>query len=172
MMAALIQKHIRHYSISQIMQFLDGAIVLLGIYAFGIHRALYAIIAVYLVAKISDGIIEGMKFSKAAYIVTDHPEEISQMIMEDIGRGVTGVSAKGMYSQREKLMLFCVVNKKEIVVLKREGKRDRSQSLCDRGRCQGSIRGRLHRENIGKITQKNCRFFRISSFIFGDFVLK
>lgn len=118
MMAALIQKHIRHYSISQIMQFLDGAIVLLGIYAFGIHRALYAIIAVYLVAKISDGIIEGMKFSKAAYIVTDHPEEISQMIMEDIGRGVTGVSAKGMYSQREKLMLFCVVNKKEIVVLK------------------------------------------------------
>ena len=40
------------------------------------------------------------------------------MIMEDIDRGVTGISARGMYSGEEKLMLFCVVSKKEIVKLK------------------------------------------------------
>lgn len=118
MMAALIQKHIPHYSISQIMQFIDGLVVVVGVYVFGIHRALYAIIAVFLVAKISDGIIEGLKFSKAAYIITDKPQEISDMIMKEIGRGVTGISARGMYSQKEKLMLFCVVSKKEIVMLK------------------------------------------------------
>lgn len=118
MMAALIQKHIPHYSISQIMQFIDGLVVVVGVYVFGIHRALYAIIAVFLVAKISDGIIEGLKFSKAAYIITDKPQEISDMIMKEIGRGVTGISARGMYSKKEKLMLFCVVSKKEIVMLK------------------------------------------------------
>ena len=118
MMAALIQKYLRHYSIAQIMQFIDGLVVIVGMYVFGIHKALYAIIAVYLVTKVSDGLIEGLKFSKAAYIITAKPKEIADMIMKDLDRGVTGISARGMYSGQDKLMLFCVVNKKEIVMLK------------------------------------------------------
>lgn len=118
MMAAIIQKYLKHYSISQIMQIIDGIIVLVGMYVFGIQRALYAIIAVFLVTKVSDGLIEGLKFSKAAYIITSKPQEISEMVMRDLDRGITGISAKGMYSGEEKLMLFCVVSKKEIVSLK------------------------------------------------------
>lgn len=118
MMAAIIQKFLQHYSISQIMQIIDGAVVVVGMYVFGIHKALYAIIAVYLVTKVSDGLIEGLKFSKAVYIITEKPKEIAEMIMEDLDRGATGISAKGMYSGQDKLMLFVVVNKKEIVMLK------------------------------------------------------
>ena len=118
MMAALIQKFLKHYSIAQIMQVIDAAIVIVGMYVFGMHKALYAIIAVYLVTKVSDGLIEGLKFSKAAYIITGKPDEISNMIINDLDRGVTGINAKGMYSGQDKLMLFCVVNKKEIVMLK------------------------------------------------------
>lgn len=51
MMAALIQKFLKHYSIAQIMQVIDAAIVIVGMYVFGMHKALYAIIAVYLVNK-------------------------------------------------------------------------------------------------------------------------
>lgn len=118
MLAGVIQKYLPHYSIAQIMQVIDGLIVLLGMYVFGIRKALYAIIAVYLVTKVSDGIIEGMKFSKEAFIITDRPEEIADMILSEIQRGVTGLQARGMYSGREKTMLFCVVSKKEIVQLK------------------------------------------------------
>lgn len=118
MMAAIIQKFLQHYSISQIMQIIDGAVVVVGMYVFGIHKALYAIIAVYLVTKVSDGLIEGLKFSKAVYIITEKPEEIARMIMEDLDRGATGINVKGMYSGQDKLMLFVVVNKKEIVMLK------------------------------------------------------
>ena len=118
MMAAIIQKYLKHYSIAQIMQIIDAGVVLVGMYVFGIHKALYAIIAVYLVTKVSDGLIEGLKFSKTAYIITGKPDEISNMIINDLDRGVTGINAKGMYSGQDKLMLFCVVNKKEIVMLK------------------------------------------------------
>jgi len=118
MLAAIIQKYMRHYSIAQIMQFIDGAIVLVGMYVFGIRKGLYAIIAVYLVTKVSDGLIEGLKFSKAVHIITDKPEAVARMIIEDMDRGVTGISAKGMYSGQEKLMLYCVVGKKELVQLK------------------------------------------------------
>ena len=118
MMAAIIQKFLKHYSIAQIMQVIDAMVVLVGMYVFGVHKALYAIIAVYLVTKVSDGLIEGLKFSKAAYIITGKPKEISDMIINDLDRGVTGINAKGMYSGQDKLMHFCVVNKKEIIMLK------------------------------------------------------
>ena len=118
LLAAIIQKYMQHYSIAQVMQFVDGAVVVAGMYVFGVERALYAIIAVYLVTKVSDGIIAGLKFSKAVYIITDKPDEVSRMVMEDIDRGITGIRAKGMYSGNDKLMLFCVVGKKELVHLK------------------------------------------------------
>ena len=118
MMAALLQRKLRHYSIAQIMQFIDGAIVLVGMYVFGVQKALYAIIAVYLVTKVSDSLIEGLKFSKQAYIITSKPDEISKEIMDKLDRGVTGVHGKGMYSGQDKLLLYCVVGRKEIVALK------------------------------------------------------
>jgi uncharacterized membrane-anchored protein YitT (DUF2179 family) len=118
MLAALLQKKMKHYSIAQIMQVLDGLIVVVGMYVFGVQKALYAIIAVYLVTKVSDGIIEGLKFSKEVFIITDKPEQVSEMIMNELDRGATGVYAKGLYSGQEKMMIFCVVNKKEIVKLK------------------------------------------------------
>ena len=90
------------------MQFIDGAIVLVGMYVFGVQKALYAIIAVYLVTKVSDSLIEGLTFS----------DEISREIMDKLDRGVTGVHGKGMYSGQDKLLLYCVVGRKEIVALK------------------------------------------------------
>ena len=118
MMAALIQRKMRHYSIAQIMQFIDGLVVVIGMYVFGIHKALYAIIAVYLVTKVTDGMIEGLKFSKGAYIITEKADQVSHMIINEMDRGVTGLKGVGMYSGQDKLMLFCVVNKKEIVTLR------------------------------------------------------
>lgn len=118
MMAALIQRKLKHYSIAQIMQFIDGLVVVIGMYVFGVYKALYAIIAVYLVTKVTDGMIEGLKFSKGAYIITEKADQVSHMIINEMDRGVTGLKGVGMYSGQDKLMLFCVVNKKEIVTLK------------------------------------------------------
>ena len=118
LIAAIVQHFWRHYSIADIMQVIDAVIVLAGAYLFGIQMALYAVISIYLVSKVSDGIIEGLKFSKAAFIITQKPDELSQILMNELSRGVTGLSAKGMYSGEEKNMLFCVVSRKEIVQLK------------------------------------------------------
>ena len=118
LLAALIQKRMKHYTIAQIMQVLDGLIVLVGATVFGIRAALYALIAIFTVSKISDGLIEGLKFSKQAYIISDHHQEIADAILKEMSRGVTGMTARGMYSNSEKNMLFCVVSKKEIVQLR------------------------------------------------------
>ncbi|HEY9574161.1 MAG TPA: YitT family protein [Lachnospiraceae bacterium] len=116
--SALIQHRLRHYSISQILQVIDASIIVMGMFVFGLRRAMYAVIAIFIVAKISDGLIEGLKFAKTAYIITEHYEEVASGIMNQINRGVTGITVKGMYSKAEKNMLFCVVSKKQIVQLK------------------------------------------------------
>ncbi len=118
MLAALMQLKLRHYSIAQIMQFLDGAVVVAGASLFGIRHAFYAILAIYAVCKVSDGILDGMKFAKQAVVISDRSEEIAGQVMDRLERGVTAVDATGMYSGRTRKMLFCVVSRKELVILR------------------------------------------------------
>ena len=101
MMAALIQRKLRHYSVAQVMQVLDGIIVIAGIFVFGIHASLYAIVAIYVTTKMTDALMEGMNYAKSAFIITAHPEQV-----------------KGMYTGEERMMVFCVVGKKQIPQLK------------------------------------------------------
>lgn len=115
LLASVIHTTKKHISIPQILNIVDGFVILVGALVFGIGNALYATIAVFMTSKISDGILEGLKFAKMAYIISDQYKEIADAIMHQIGRGVTGVSATGMYSNSDKKMLFCVVSKKEIV---------------------------------------------------------
>ncbi len=72
-------------------------------YVFGIQRALYAIIAVYLVTKVSDGLIEGLKFSKQTFIITEKPDEVARvMVWKTWIAERQGSVARGMYSGQEK----------------------------------------------------------------------
>ena len=118
MVSALIQKYVLHYSVVQILQVIDGMVVLAGLYVFGLKPALYAIVAIFITSKVSDALMEGMKYSKAAFIITDYYKEIADAIMTQLDRGLTGLDATGMYSGDKKTVLYCVVSKKEIVELK------------------------------------------------------
>ncbi len=65
--AAIIQSHMRHYTVVQVMQVLDAAIVILGLYVFGLRPTLYAVVSIFVSTKISDAFLEGFKTSKAAF---------------------------------------------------------------------------------------------------------
>lgn len=118
MVATLIQHFLKQYSVVKIMQILDAAIVLVGLYVFGIRAAMYAIVAIFITTKVSDALMEGFKFSKAAFIITDKYELVAKKILEELDRGVTGLYAKGMYTGDDKVVLYCVVSPKEIVEVK------------------------------------------------------
>ncbi|MGB4658809.1 MAG: YitT family protein [Mobilitalea sp.] len=115
LLASLIHHYKRHVSIPQILIIVDSIVVFAGAVVFGLGNALYATISIFIITKVSDGILEGLKFAKMAYIISDNYAEIADAILVKMDRGVTGLSATGMYSNRDKKMLFCVVSKKEIV---------------------------------------------------------
>lgn len=118
MVSALVQLKIRHYSIVQILQVIDGIVIMLGLMVFGMRPTMYAIIAILVTTKVSDTVLEGFNYSKAAYIITNKHELVAKRIMTELDRGVTGLHAKGMYTGDEKCVLYCIVTQKEIVALK------------------------------------------------------
>lgn len=118
MVSALVQLKMRHYSIVQILQVIDGAVVVLGFTIFGMTPTLYAIIGIIIQTKVADLIVEGINYSKAAYIISDKHEIVAEKILKDLDRGLTGLEARGMYTGTEKRVLLCIVTQKELVVLK------------------------------------------------------
>lgn len=53
-----------------------------------------------------------------ATIITDQPEKISQKILKDMNRGVTGWEGKGMYTNQERTILICALTVTEVNYLK------------------------------------------------------
>ena len=116
--ATILQHYMKHISVAQLMFTLDALIIISGYFIFGIEKALYALVAVFITAKVVDAFLEGIHFSKAALIISDHNEEISSKIMNTLSRGVTGLQGNGKFSKMNKEILLCVVSKKEIIKLK------------------------------------------------------
>ncbi|MBX4261459.1 YitT family protein [Clostridium estertheticum] len=117
--ANIIKVYLKNVPIAKIILVIDSTIILLGAFVFGIEKAMYALISTYIVSKVIDSILEGINFSKAVFIISDYSNEIAEVLMKDLNRGVTGIHAKGMYSKGEKQVLFVVVGKDEIVPLQK-----------------------------------------------------
>lgn len=118
LLGAILNYYFPHYSVANMLLLVDSTIILLGAFIFGVNMALYAIIAAYVTTKIMDSMLEGMKFAKLAYIISDEPDNMSKNVMEKVGRGITFIQAEGGYTKQQKRMLMCVVSKKQIVKLK------------------------------------------------------
>lgn len=118
LLSVLTAKILPGLSASERLILIDTLIVAAGVFIFGLEIGLYAVVAVFVTGKVSNAILDGLKFAKIAYIISDHPEEVSEHILRELGRGLTGLEGQGMYSEKHKMVLMCVVSKKEAVLLK------------------------------------------------------
>jgi len=109
---------LRHISVGKLLFGCDFIVIVVGLFVFGPESAMYAVIGVFVSTKVTDAVLEGFSFSKAAYIISDKSAEISDEIFIRINRGVTEISARGMYTKEPRGMLMCVVSGRELVQLK------------------------------------------------------
>ncbi len=118
LLAAVITKLLPRFTISKVLFVIDCSIIILGFLVFGIEKGLYGVVAVYCCTKTIDYMLVGGNASKAAFIITDKSEEMSQMILKNVNRGVTAFYGRGMYSKNDKTVLYCVVSNNQITKLK------------------------------------------------------
>jgi len=77
----------------------------------------YAIFLLFISSRLIDIIIDGFDYARAAYIISDKYEDISNKIMNNLGRGVTAVKTRGVYRNVEREMLLAVVPLREVTKL-------------------------------------------------------
>lgn len=119
MAASILQRHVfRHYSIAKILFVVDSLIIAAGLLVFGPVAAMYAVVAVFVSSKVTDALLEGLSFAKAAFIISDKAEVIAELVMSRMERGATSLKGQGMFTRKEKNVLLCVVSAKELVILK------------------------------------------------------
>jgi uncharacterized membrane-anchored protein YitT (DUF2179 family) len=66
-----------------------------------------------------DYIIEGLNPRKAITIISHRSVEVAEQVNKKMQRGVTVFSAHGSYTKEAKDVLYVVVNKQELLELKR-----------------------------------------------------
>ena len=115
---ARILNHWRGISLSQSYLITDSVIILLAGLTFGWENALYALIVLYASGIAAEAITEGSNVVRTAMVVTDHPEQISTRILNDMERGVTVIDATGAYTGEARTLLYCVISRSEVVQIK------------------------------------------------------
>ena len=115
----LIKTYNPYILISKYLTIIDIVIVSLNVVFLGhIEIGLYSAIAIYIYGKLIDIIFEGVYFTKLLFIISDKNEEISEAIVKEVKRGVTGLYGKGMFQNKEKLILMCAASRRDIYKIK------------------------------------------------------
>jgi len=117
--ANLIKSYNPYISMSRYLTIIDIIIVTLNVVFLGhIEIGLYSAIAIYVYGKLVDIIFEGIYFTKLLFIISDKNEVISKAIGDEVKRGVTGLYGKGMYSDKDKLILMSAASRRDVYKIK------------------------------------------------------
>ena len=110
----------QHYgvAIGKVLLTIDFIILSMVAFIFGKVIFMYTLISLLVSSKMIDIIQEGIYSAKGLTIITNRVEELRKKIMEDTGRGITLINAKGAYTQKEIGMLYCVVGKYQLMKVK------------------------------------------------------
>ena len=119
MIARMVHKRFQFVSTGSFLFAIDFAVVLAAGFLIGTTEALYALISIFLTAKVMDVIIIGFSANKACFVISDRWQEISDRILRDMDRGVTQLTSRGAWTGTERPTLLCVIGRSEIMSFKR-----------------------------------------------------
>lgn len=104
----------------------DGFVVLAGLvvigFGFGIEQTsgegwmltLYSLIIIYINSRVVAYMLDGASYDKLLFIISDNTEALKQFILHDLDRSATYIKSRGMYTDRDRDMIFLVVSRKEV----------------------------------------------------------
>ena len=104
----------------------DGFVVLSGLVVIGFGPGtgeassngwmltLYSLITIYVTSRVIAYLLDGASYDKLLFIISDHHEEIKRFIIDDMERGATYLKGKGMFTDRDREVIFLVISRKEV----------------------------------------------------------
>ena len=114
--SALIKKARPELNIAYVSYIMDASVVFIAFFVYGmkITPVICTLLNLFIANIIVDHGLSGVKNGYKFEIVTKHPEEVSEELMKRLRHGVTGMHVHGMYSDTDRYMLICIINKRQI----------------------------------------------------------
>ena len=114
--SALIKKAKPELNIAYVSFIMDTSVVLIAFFVYGmkITPVICTLLNLFIANIIVDHGLSGIKNGYKFEIITNHPSELSQELMTKLRHGVTRIEVHGMYSDADKYMLVCIINKRQI----------------------------------------------------------
>ena len=114
--SALIKKMKPEMNIAYVSFVMDTCVVFIAFFVYGmkITPVICTLLNLFIANIIVDHGLSGIKNGYKFEIITTHPEQIAEELMTRLHRGVTEMQVHGMYSNTDKYMLVCIINKRQI----------------------------------------------------------
>lgn len=127
----MLQKY-AHIRFSRAILLVDGAVVCFGLLVIGfglgapdasdepsIYLSLYSLIAIFIISRVIAYMINGSKNDKLIFVISDKKlTSLHQYILKDLDRTATCIKSSGLYTGKDKEMIFLVVSYKEVAGVK------------------------------------------------------
>lgn len=96
----------------------NGLVLVIGTFIFGIEALLISLIIRYIESKIIDTFLTGISDSKILFINTDKIEEITKYIIEEVESGVSEIKVTSGFKKQKNTILMCVVPTEKYLLLR------------------------------------------------------
>lgn len=120
LVSALIHKYRPHYNFVWVAFALNVVVAVVSYFVYGykIEPVILCILFSYFSSAVSDKILRGNREAIKFEVITNHPEEVGKAIIERLGHSATIIKGEGAYTKSQKNLIFCIINKYEIVQFK------------------------------------------------------
>ncbi len=116
----LLQLKYPYLQLGKILMVIDLLVILTSAYVFGrIETALYGMVAVFTSSRMVDSLLYGMDTGKLVYIMSCRAVELSERIIEGLGRGCTILKSTGAYTKQDSNVLMVAVRRPQYYILKK-----------------------------------------------------
>lgn len=106
------------FSVGEIVMFINLFILSSASLVFGWDKAMYSLVAYFVIAKMIDIVLKGLEETYSVMIVTSQHTDILNKLMLEMDKGVTVLHGEGGYTKEKRKILYCVVTRLEIDKLK------------------------------------------------------
>ena len=106
------------FSVGEIVMFINLFILSSASLVFGWDKAMYSLVAYFVIAKMIDVVLKGLEETYSVMIVTSQHTDVLNRLMLEMDKGVTVLHGEGGYTKEKRKILYCVVTRLEIDKLK------------------------------------------------------
>ncbi|NLM06041.1 MAG: YitT family protein [Tissierellia bacterium] len=120
LLGRIINAYFPNIKFQNAMYSIDGLVLILnGIANGSTEILLLSVMTIFIEFTFLNKILgAGGGYTKGLFIISEKPRELGDILLKELGRGLTSLKGEGLYSKKEKDVILCVVPRSQFIEVK------------------------------------------------------